>query len=72
MTVKQLREVIKDLDDGVKVVVGAGDHSYRVAHASVEKAEKALPRRDYYAPEFVEYFDGHSDPERCTTVLLVG
>jgi hypothetical protein len=48
MKVKQLRELIKNLDDNMEILVTGDDHSYRTASAIAESVTLNKKERMYF------------------------
>jgi hypothetical protein len=66
LTVGQLKDLLKNLDDSTSVVVDGGDHSYRTASAIVVKAIQSSDGH------LSEYYAQYADDEKVVTLLYIG
>jgi hypothetical protein len=71
MNVKMLRELLSHLPDDAPIVVPDGDHSYRIASASVTSAGRVSERgRSHYCEWYGEEHAGDGEERIDALVVL--
>lgn len=73
-TVKELKELLKDLPDDMRLVVSGSDHSYDTAYAGVVRAEIDYSKSGMVKYMWEYYDEGNRSMKtsKVEEVLLVG
>lgn len=69
MNIKQLKEIIKDLPDNMKIVMPGSDHNYNVVDARIDTALYSGEDRVYTEDFGDEYYE-KGDGERVRVLVI--